>query len=458
MPAPRGVQGQVQGLPRHAARRLSSVDGAPIQPLSEDPRMLSFPSARRPAALLPLALAAVAAPLHAQGDFVVPGGTTVVWNTADGPIQATNVRIELGGTLRVVGATQPLRIRADALLVVDGTLDLSGADGQSVASFNVASLPVSGGSGGPVGGLGGFGNPNTSTWSARGGSGLTSVGFPPPFVAQGGESGFNASSMSVLRRPAGGGGGALGPDVPLPGLPTDPSNVGRVALDGRDGAPTAMGAVSLASPPRGGAKALVPFLDANPANDFFGRKFDPASGTVIPGELASPEGGRAGGAGGNAILSPSFPPPFAWSPAADERGGAGGGGGGLAILVARRIEIGPVGRIFANGGRGGSGENISGIDRIGGAGGGGSGGMLLLQARTIDLSQTLAVAMTALGGRGGRGANDVHDAIGAGGNGGPGLIQLHVPQTPNALLLPPGFTLSDITLPTAHVLLPEPGL
>lgn len=400
--------------------------------------------------LLPLA--------HAQSDFIVPAGQTLVYDTNLGPIQARNVRIEAGAVLRVVGGWQPLRIRADEVVRIDGTLDLSGQDGQTSVSFNIGSLFVAGGTGGPVGGMGGFGNPNTTTWSERGGPGLGSVGQGLVFRAEGGESGCNASSNSTLRRPAGGGGGAFGPDDPMPGLPTSAQNVGRIAFDGRDGAPTALGAATFLSPPRGGHKAPTPFVDGNAFNDFFGHAIDPLSGLIVAGELAAPEGGRAGGGGGNAIQSAIFPPSIAWTPEGPERGGAGGGGGGLGIVIARRIELGATGRVLANGGRGGSGENTNGLDRIGAAGGGGSGGMLLLQARVIDLSQALPGALSAIGGRGGRGANDFFETIGAGGNGGPGLIQLHVPQVPSSIVLPGGTTLSQLSAPTAKVLLPEPGL
>ncbi|MBK7874571.1 MAG: hypothetical protein IPJ77_02270 [Planctomycetes bacterium] len=408
--------------------------------------------------MLAAALLALAPLARAQTDFVVPVGTTVVYDTAQGPIQARNVIIEPGATLKVIGTLQPLRIRADEIVRIDGTLDLSGADGQTVAAFGIGSLPVAGGAGGPVGGLGGFGNPNTTTWSPRGGPGLTTQGLVNALAAQGGESGFNPTSIVTAHRGGGGGGGAFGPDVGFPGPPDSPLNLGRIARPGRDGFANAFGAESLASLPRGGLVSSRPFVDGLSDNDFYGRALDPITGSVIVGELATPEAGRGGGGGGNAYLAGTFPPPGPWGPGGFQRGGGGGGGGGLGIVIARRIEVRLNGRILANGGRGGAGENTNGLDRIGAGGGGGSGGMLVLQARVIDLSTVLPNALQALGGRGGAGENNVFFTVGAGGIGGPGLIQLHVPPIPGSILLQSGATLQHVSAPTAKVLLPEPGL
>ncbi len=399
----------------------------------------------------------LASQARAQVDFVVPAGQTLVYDTLHGPIQARNVIIEPGAVLRVLAPADPLRIRADETIRIDGTLDLSGADGRVVVYFGVGAIQVPGGLGGPGSNRGGAGNPNTTTWSSRGGPSLTNFGVLTAFAALGGESGLGPNN-DEWRRPGGGGGGALGPDEALPFPPTAIQNVGRIAFDGRDGSPNALGAESLLNLPRGGSKSLIPFVDGIPSNDFFGHMRDPVSGMVITGELVAPEGGRGGGAGGNAIRGSTYPPPTPWTQTSEEVGGGGGGGGGLGILIAPRIEIGMSGHVVANGGRGGEGQNTNGLNRIGGAGGGGSGGMLILQARVINLSQALPGALSALGGRGGRGANNVFDVMGAGGNGGPGLIQLHVPLNPNALLLPSGVSLSQLSAPTAKVLLPEPGL
>lgn len=61
-----------------------------------------------------------------------------------------------------------------------------------------------------------------------------------------------------------------------------------------------------------------------------------------------------------------------------------------------------------------------------------------------------------MGGYGGGGGNHPLERAGAGGSGGPGLIQLHTPDgSSGAILLRPGVTLEDYSLPDVHVLLPE---
>lgn len=409
-------------------------------------------------------LACLAPAARAQSDFIVPAGQTVTYDTAQGPLEARDVIVQPGAILRIVSSPSPihgtadeLRVRATRKIRIDGTIELSGAAGDDALRLSVNALSSNGGIGVAQGGRGGLGNPNTATWSSRGGRALGFFSRIHPFSAYGGESAYSILPFD-LRRAAGGGGGALGPDDPLPFPPTASQNVGRIAFDGRDGSPNARGAESLALVPRGGAKALIPFVDGNPANDFYGEALDPLSGATIQGELTLPLGGRSGAGGGNSILATSFPPTIPWEDFYQQVGGGGGGGGGLAILVAARIEIGASGSVRANGGDGGSGENTDALNRIGGGGGGGSGGMLVLQARVVDLTQAQPGALSALGGRGGRGANNTFDAIGAGGNGGPGLIQLHVPMGAASVHLPSGLSLSDVSAPTAKILLPRPNL
>lgn len=401
---------------------------------------------------------------RAQNDFIVPAGQTVTYDTAQGPIEARDVIVQPGAILRIVsspspmhGAPEELRVRATRKIRVDGTIELSGAAGDDALRLSVNALSTNGGIGVAQGDRGGLGNPNTATWSSRGGRALGFSSRIHAYSAYGGESAYSILPFD-LRRAAGGGGGAFGPDEPLPFPPTALENVGRIAFDGRDGSPGARGAESLALVPRGGAKSLSPFPDGDLTNDFYGQAIDPISGATIQGELTYLFGGRSGAGGGNSILATTFPPTVAWEDYLQQVGGGGGGGGGLAVLIAARIEIGAAGRVRADGGAGGSGENFAGLNRIGGGGGGGSGGMLVLQARVVDLTQAQAGALSALGGRGGRGANNVFDAIGAGGNGGPGLIQLHVPHGAASVQLPSGVALSDVSAPTAKLLMPDPNL
>lgn len=390
------------------------------------------------------------APRSGPQDWVIGAGQTVVYDTAQGPVSVHDLRIEAGGTLRVVGP-QAFRLNATGAIEIDGLLDVSGFDASDVWTLNTPQLVAYGGDGAAGGGDGGPGNRLTTKSNAKGGDG--SAHRPAfPGGGHGGESGFRY----IHPRPGGGGGGALGPDQPVSADPNAPENLGRFVQDGFDGALQAFGVILLMRPPQGGAGGSRPFIDGDPLNDFWGRKPVSGSQSVIVGELDRPVPGAGGGGGGNAIASTVFPNP-AW-PVGEHRGAGGGGGGGLAILVATHARIGAAGKLVVNGGAGGAGENTLFINRMAGGGGGGSGGMLVLQVGTIDLSAAQSNCVRALGGRGGRGENDQVGAPDAGGMGGPGLLQFHVPNGAADISLPSGQTLDTMTAPTAHVLLPEPGL
>jgi hypothetical protein len=263
--------------------------------------------------------------------------------------------------------------------------------------------------------------------------------------------------VAAQRHPGGGGGGSFGPALALVNPdPFHPSNNGRVALSGLDGSPTALGAIGMLAPPAGGAAGISPFQDGNPNNDFWGRRFDPVTSTIVVGELSGPRGGGGGAGGGNSIAGSVFPNPN-WTPFGDEKGAGGGGAGGLLLVRAQLVRVGPAGRVVADGGRGGTGENTAGLDVIGGSSGGGSGGMIVVHARRVDLSAASNDCFSALGGDGGRGADNQVQGAGAGGDGGPGLIQLHLANGLQDVILPGGSTLADLSVPEAHVLLPQPG-
>ncbi len=143
-----------------------------------------------------------------------------------------------------------------------------------------------------------------------------------------------------------------------------------------------------------------------------------SGGQLIQGELQRPWAGSGGGAGGDAIVSRSFPTtPF--DPGGDEKGAGGGGGGGsLKILALGNIVFGARGRIIASGGTGGGGENSFGgdITHIGGGSGGGAGGHVVLQtASQIDMRALVTSTagglppggIYAVGGQGGAGKNNL---------------------------------------------------
>jgi len=393
-----------------------------------------------------LALAPQAAP---PPDWVVPPGSTVIYDTALGPVRVNSLTVQPGGYLRIVGP-QPFVLIADSHVLVDGPIDASGLDAKVVGSLFTPQIPEPGAAGAAGGGQGGMGSPETTASSPKGGDGYVSgATFTVPRGARGGESGYSPATDKQQRRGAGGGGGALGPNE-VGG--TEP---GLVAEPGHDGHPLGLGAISGASPPKGGAVNPIPFVDGDPANDFWGRKLDAASGQIVLGELATPRSGVGGGAGGDSISSATFPstpfgPPYQF----DKKGAAGGGGGGLVVIVSRQITIGAAGAVVADGGDGSTGENVLGFDHIAGSSGGGSGGMILLEAEDFDLSAAGANALSARGGIGGIGKTTA-EPLSKGGNGGPGLIQLHVRDAAQHLALPASTGLDALSAPNAHVLLPE---
>lgn len=398
--------------------------------------------------LAPLALALAAGP----DEWIIPPGTVETYDTADGRLCLKNLVIGSGARLRVVG-DQPFQLVVSNRVQIDGILDLSGEDSPGVLTLNTTHQPERGAAGRAGGGDGGTGSRQVHQSTPRGGTGYDDQGRL--LGGRGGETGY-ATSGKDDRRGAGGGGGALGPNRPVHPDRYHPSNLGRLALDGRDGGPGGLGAQSQSAPAAGGSAGSTPFVDADLTNDFWGVKRT-SQGPIV-GELAGPLAGRGGGAGGDASDTASFPSlPF--DPSGDEKGSGGGGGGGLGLVLAREIGLGPDGAIRVDGGDGGGGENTLFFDRVGGGSGGGSGGMLVLESALFDLANAADGSISALGGRGGPGRDGQHGkAVGAGGNGGPGLIQLHTPDGTDAVIaLPPSKTLGDLTAPEAHVLEPVLG-
>lgn len=399
------------------------------------------------------ALTALTVPSALAQDLIIPSGTTFVHDTATTRrLDLNRLIIESGATLRVVG---PRAFSVTAAEVrIDGTLDASGLSSGGVGTLNTTNQPEPGAAGSAGGGNGGAGSSFTMQSTPSGLRGFGSFNASIGALAGGGgggETSFHPFDKDA-RRGAGGGGGALATDQPVVTNPLDPQNLGLVATGGFDGGATGTGAISGTTPAQGGSQGTPIFMDADPANNFWGERI--SSGSLIIGEAGRPFPGRGGGGGGDAVRSATFPnSPF--SPAGDEKGAGGGGGGGLVIILARKITIGPAGHLIANGGTGGGGENVTFFDRVGGGSGGGSGGWIVLEALELDFSLASDDAITALGGRGGTGRNNMEDVVGAGGNGGPGVIQLHAwSGTSAGILLPPGKVIDDLTTPDGIVLLP----
>ncbi len=409
-----------------------------------------------------------------ETDWIIPRNVIVAH--FGGEFYVRDLVIEEGAVLRInpdaaevstpspgIPAPQPFHIHASGTIRIEGTLEVSGGRALDVGQLTGANRRQFGGRSTAAGQRGGTGNPIDWDHCAAGrpGGADTHPGPSSPGSGGGGESGVSTASLSQSR-PGGGGGGAFAANQPVHVDPNNAANLGRIAQAGSPGSTTAIGALTLVSPPAGGAAGLSVFVDGQPATDFYGIRFDLATQQWINGELPMATAGFGGGGGGNRIAGASFPPNTAWTPTSGTHVGAGGGaGGGLLILESMFIVLGPNGRIASDGGAGGSSEpvqsDISNHDRLGGGGGGGSGGMIVLQARRVDLRQASANTITALGGRGGRGALNAYGATCAGGNGGPGLIQIHVPNELTNLVLPQGMTLAQITAPTAFVCAPVSG-
>jgi hypothetical protein len=388
------------------------------------------------------------------------GVPTTIQNTIGGVVDVRNLHVEAGGTLRVQGGSTML-INATGEVRVDGTLDLSGFNAKNVATLGTGHQPEVGGAGAAGGGKGGLGSPVTVNSTPRGGRGDGPFGESGT-GGQGGESAFAAGTGSKEnRRPGGGGGGGFAQDFN--------TNVGGLfAGRGADGHANGRGAITGKSPARGGVPGKGPFLDDDDGNDFLGVKpvtrpdgqggFDLIG--LVRGELTGVWAGYGGGGGGDALPSTGFPTRN-WSPASDEKGGGGGGaGGGLRVRALDQIVFGAAGRILANGGNGGLGENTLFLDHIGGTGGSGSGGHVVLESAVrIDFANgnpgssagnrvhvSVAGAAGVIGAGTDGNGNPIPQGVSHGGSGGPGLAQLHVPRA----LLPPSDdpATSDIVLPT----------
>ena len=376
------------------------------------------------------------------GPNALMGANSTSQTVINGKLDVRNLMIEAGGVLRAQGPN-PLIIQATGDVEIRGNLIVDGTPVNNVATLNTGNQPETGASGNCGGGRGGTASFLTTTSTPKGGNGFGANNIPN-IGGRGGESGFSSGGKNN-RRP-GGGGGSFGPSA----MGQGGSAFGLVAEPGHDGNPNSTSAITFTKPAKGGLPAPLPFIDEFDNNDFFGTVLDPGTGSLVFGELQSIFAASGGGAGGDAIPGNQFPSPN-WIPASDEKGAGGGGGaGGLEILCLGEVRIAGTGRITANGGDGGSGENTIFNDRVGGGSGGGGGGHIVIQANLLNFAGSQNNAIQALGGRGGAGANETFNATNGGGDGGPGIIQVHATN----LNLPGTITLQSRTLPDAIQLLP----
>lgn len=435
-------------------------------------------------------------------------GTNQVWystpvgtqSVSGGVVEVDDFVVAAGATLFVQGPNS-FQLLATGRVVIEGRIEASGASALDGAYYNVLGVPRPGGVGRAGGGRGGDGNPLGDIAAPCGAAGDGAFGSSGA-GGGGGETAWSPLAPEDVRRGAGGGGGRFGPDQ-LATVGTGSFDQTRIGLDAEKGFDNVLatnGAIYGPGPAHGGAIGLSPFVDADPTNNYFGRRFDPSSGQLALGELIRPWAGAGGGGGGNALrlTTGPFPGPYnPWNVNSGASGGGGGGGGSVHVLAFGPIVFGASGEITVRGGNGGAGANTIFLNRVGGGGGGGSGGHVVLQTSSyLDLRQrTLPIggpngptlAIDARGGQGaagrdnlggawistsgpaetapnldacppgypGSGLNSCRGAVnGAGGDGGPGLIQLHTPNgrpgsDPNVadILLPVGTTIAEFCSP-----------
>jgi len=361
--------------------------------------------------------------------LITNANQTATQAVVNGVVNVRNFTINQGSSVTAIGPN-PLRILASGNVVINGRLVCKGSNNRGVATLDTTCIPEIGSDGNLGGGKGGSGSYLTTQSTPKGQDGFGAFNLPG-LGGEGGHSGFKAAGDG-LRRPGGGGGGALGANVFEVQRPTCPDQT-AIGLDAEKGFPGTPGAgdalLGAGTKPQGGVVGTRPFADTDSTNDFLGLMVTPA-GQVIRGELAQIWAGAGGGGGGDSCGTASFPTtPFLCS--GDEKGcGGGGGGGSVSILALGDIRLGQRGVIDAGGGVGGGGENSAsgGVTRIGGGSGGGSGGHVILQsASQVDLSNcqtSFGAGIFARGGQGGAGKNDAGGAKAPGIATGPSLDAL----------------------------------
>lgn len=320
-----------------------------------------------------------------------PGGVeTTVQTVINGVIDVRNFTVETGGTLLFAGPNT-VTILASGNVLINGLVSANGGDNPGVKTLNTTNQPEPGAPGGAGGGTGGTGSFLTAQSTPRGGPGAGAF-QRQGFGGGGGETSYAPGNLSQ-RRGAGGGGGRLGKDTRYvaPGgeFVRCQTLIGFDAEPGFPGGAGGTGAVSQTTRAQGGVMGPFPFFDQTDENDHFGimRTAPVVVGgqvtvpsRIILGELTKVWAGAGGGAGGDAVTGNQFPiTPF--NIGGDEKGSGGGGGaGGIQILSIGEIRVGLTGRLTADGGYGGAGENTYLFDRVGGGGGGGSGGHIVLSS------------------------------------------------------------------------------
>lgn len=317
-------------------------------------------------------------------------------NVAGGVFNLRNVNIPQGVT--VIGqGPNPMVWLCTGSLNVSGTLTVRGGNGATVDTLQSASFPKAGGIGNCGGGNGGDGTPSATERDLRGGNGRG----PGQQADRGGRGGYLACTAGCYTGSgyngsgggSGGGGGAMATQgdlnwrgtVPTGIVPNTPgsANTSFQQVLGYGGSGCSGTSVNRTAFLAGGEPGELLFTDNREDNNFWGSAIDLNRGLRITGELSVPTGGSGGGGGGD--TSPSLNCSVSGGfPASDYSGGGGGGGGGVLIVKALgQITITSTGKIIADGGHGGGGEQVGACGEAGGGGGGAGGMVVLMSAKGI---------------------------------------------------------------------------
>ncbi|MFM1870938.1 MAG: hypothetical protein RL398_360, partial [Planctomycetota bacterium] len=308
--------------------------------------------------------------------------TGLPFNVSGGVFNFKNVTIPQGVSVKGQGPN-PMVWLVSGDFRVAGEVSVNGGNGARVDTLNSANFAKAGGVGVCGGGNGGDGTPSATLRDLRGATGNGPLQVP----GEGGGGGrlacvsgcYTGSGYNSSGGGSGGGGGSLATQ----GDPwfRQPQGTGTSFQQkvGIGGAGCSGSSTTRTGSLAGGEAGPRPFIDSRNDNDFWGVGLDINRNIKITGELAMPMGGGGGGGGGD--TSPSFScSTTANQPANDYSGGGGGGGAGVLIVKALgEIEILPTGKLTANGGMGGGGEQVGACGEAGG-GGAGSGGMVVLMS------------------------------------------------------------------------------
>jgi hypothetical protein len=320
------------------------------------------------------------------------------FTVAGGVFNFRNVLIPQGVTVLGTGPN-PMVWLCNGRFTVSGTLSVSGGDGARVDTLNSANFAKAGGIGRCGGGNGGDGTPSATQRDLRGATGRG----PLQEAGKGGRGGYLACTAGCYTGTgynssgggSGGGGGTMATQgdvnwrgtiqtqaiVPNVGQP--PTNTGFQQSRGFGGAGCSGGSGSRTGFLAGGEPGDLVFSDTRQDNNFWGSAIDINRNLRITGELSIPVGGGGGGGGGD--TSPGFNCTLTGNtPANDYSGGGGGGGGGVLIVKALdEITITATGKIRADGGNGGGGEQVGSCGEAGGGGAGAGGMVILMSAKAI---------------------------------------------------------------------------